>query len=144
MANSVREEIITELENTLSAIPEIKQVLERKSMIPELDNMDLPAAFIKLGPATKILTPNQQPVGAVIGKDTWEWSIVIGIYMHDEDEEQLLKIVSDALYNNCTLGGHAVFSDRMGDEILLIDPTDTYNVLIIDYIIYYRNDLGNL
>jgi hypothetical protein len=144
MAESVREEIITELENTLTNISNIKQVITKKSAVPELDNMDLPSAFIVIGPADKILSPNAEPVGSAIGKETWKWLVSIIIYMKYDDAEAMLKIISDALFINYKLGGHAAFSERVGDEILMIDPTDDYNALILDYNIYYRNTLGNL
>lgn len=144
MAKSVREEIITELENTLTNITDIKQVITKKSAVPELDNMDLPSAFIVIGPADKILSSNAEPVGSVINKETWKWNVSIIIYMQYDNAEEMLKTVSDALFINYRLGGHATFSERIGDEILMIDPTDDFNALVLDYNIYYRNTLGNL
>ena len=137
MSNSTRQNILNQLEVLLEALTQIKKVEQNRSTPVDLETQPLPCAFIYSGPERKLGDDR-----AVIGRENWEWVIPIEIWSNNKDLETLLKLIHDYLFQNRTLGGYAVTSERTGVDVQSIDLSRDLKSMIIEYTVLYRHTIG--
>ena len=139
MANSVRQNILSEIVTILETLVTLKHV-ELKHVSPvDLDTVSLPCAFV-FGGADKKLNDER----ALIGCENWLWRIVIEVWVKDVDPEDILKEIHDVMWTNRDIGGYAITSDRVGVDLLVVDVEQSIEALLIDYDILYRHERGQM
>lgn len=139
MANSVRQNILSEIVTILETLVTLKHV-ELKHVSPvDLDTVALPCAFV-FGGADKKLNDDR----ALIGCENWLWRIVIEVWVKDVDPEDILKEIHDVMWTNRDIGGYAITSDRVGVDLLVVDVEQSIEALLIDYDILYRHERGQM
>lgn len=137
MADSTRQHILSHMVTILETLVSLKHV-ELKHVSPvDLDTVSLPCAFV-FGGADRKLNDDR----AVIGCENWLWRIVIEVWVKDADPEDILKEIHDVMWLNRNIGGHAITSDRVGVDLLVVDVEQSIEALLIDYDVLYRHIKG--
>jgi hypothetical protein len=106
----------------------------------ELDTVAFPAAFIYSDRETKFFDGEN----AVIGSETWDWSIIIEVWAQDKDMEDILNSIHSAMYADYKFSNTVEWSERVGVELFTIDPTRSVEAMLVPYRVIYRNILGNM
>jgi hypothetical protein len=137
MADSVRQEILNEIETILSSLATLKHVEKKKISPVDLETVPFPCAFIFSGAEQKLNDGR-----AVIGYENWLWRVTVEVWGKDQDMEALLKEIHDLMWTNRNIGGHAITSDRVGADFLVVDVEQSIEAILIDFDILYRNTKG--
>ena len=140
MANTVRQNIIANINTVLTAASGISYVESNRTTPVKLDDVALPACFIYSGGQVQILTSAE----AVIGQETWDWDVIVECYTKTTSPEAMLQIIYNALYASRSRGGYAIRTTLMTVDPLDFDPTGEYQGLILIFRIAYRNTMGTL
>ena len=137
-----RQYILNKIKTVIQGISNFKtvEVGSAKILTTDIETSPLPACFIYSDKETKYL----EGENAVIGKETWEWYVVLLVRAIDADLEDLLDLIHTEMYANYKLGNYAEWSERMGVDFLTIDPTKQIEDMIIPYRIIYRHTLGDM
>ena len=137
MADSKRQDILSEIVTILETLVSLKHV-ELKHVSPvDLDTVPLPCAFVFGGAERKL-----NDFRAVIGYENWLWRVVIEVWVKDSDPEDILKEIHDVMWTNRSIGGHAITSDRVGVDLLVVDVEQSIEALLLDYDVLYRHERG--
>ena len=140
MANTVRQNIIANMNTVLTAAFGINYVESNRTTSVKLDDVALPACFIYPGGQVQILTSAE----AVIGQETWDWDVVVECYTKTTSPEAMLQIIYNALYASRSRAGYAIRTTLMSVDPLDFDPTGEYQGLMLVFRIAYRNTIGTL
>lgn len=144
MANTKRQNILETIQDTIEAIVDgdgakvFNDVSIGKEPPNELENKSLPCCYIWSDRETRYTEGEE----AVIGKETWEWFVIIEIWSLDKDRETLLNYIHTAMYNDYRIGNYAEYSERWGVDLFTIDPEKRLELMLIPYRIIYRHELG--
>lgn len=142
---TTRQNILDELKLFLeevaddSGTPLFKQVEITRMAPPDLETMPLPACFIYSDREYRV-----EDERAVIGKETWEWYVVIEVLAMDEEMETILKFIHSKLYTNYDVSDYAEWAERMGVDFFVYDPERRLTSMAIPYRILYRHTLGTM
>lgn len=134
---TTRENILAQIKTTLEAVVGMTEVQVNRTIPVDIETVGFPCAFVYSGKETR-LTDDR----AVIGKENWEWEILIEVWGRDEDMEALLGLVHTAMYNDYSIGGHAEYSYRTGVDMLTIDPERSLEAMLLTYSVIYRHTKG--
>lgn len=135
--STTRQNILTQLETVLEAISSVKYVELERSKPIDLDVLPIPCIFVYTGDEKRVVDER-----AVIGKETWDWNVVLEVWTNT-DPEDILNDIHTAMYTNRTLGGYAINTIRDSLEgIYVIDEDANVKSLILNYSITYRHTLG--
>lgn len=140
---TTRQQILDELKRLMeeaaddSSSPLFKQVELTRTAPPDLETISLPACFIYSDREFRL-----EDDKAVIGKETWEWFVVIEVWAMYEELETILKFIHAKIYDNYTIGGYVNWAERTGVDFLTIDPTRNIESMAIPYRIIYRHTSG--
>lgn len=140
MANTVRQNIIANINTVLTATSGINYVESNRTTPVKLDDIALPACFIYSSGQVQILTSAE----AVIGQETWDWDVIVECYTKTTSPEAMLQIIYNALYVSRSRGGYAIRTTLISVDPLDFDPTGEYQGLILIFRIAYRNIAGTL
>ena len=140
MANTVRQNIIANMNTVLTAISGINYVESNRTTPVKLDDVALPACFIYSGAQVQILSGAE----AVIGYETWDWDVIVEIYTKTTSPEALLQAIYNALYTSRSRAGYALRTTLMSVDPLDFDPTGEYTGLMLVFRVAYRNVSGIL
>ena len=140
MANTVRQNIIANMNTVLTAISGINYVESNRTAPVKLDDVALPACFIYSGVQVQILSGAE----AVIGYETWDWDVIVEIYTKTTSPEALLQTIYNALYTSRSHAGYALRTTLMSVDPLDFDPTGEYTGLMLVFRVAYRNVSGIL
>lgn len=112
------------------------------SKIPpvSLETVALPACFVYSGAETKVNSGSE----AAIGSETWSWIVTLEVWGQDSVMESLLNLIHSAMYNDYTFNNNAEWSERIGVDFLIVDPTQQLEVMLINYNVIYRHTLGDM
>lgn len=142
--STTRQNILSSIKTTLEAIKDsngkrrfttIKT--EDKQAPPSLDVTPLPLIFVWTDRENRV-----EDDRAVIGKETWEWYIVLEVWAKDKDMEELLSYIHTAMYNNDDFDHYACFSDRISVDFLTLDTTKQLEAMLVSYRVLYRHTRG--
>lgn len=103
----------------------------------ELDTVPLPACFI-YSESEKRITDER----SVMGRETWEWIVVLEVWALDKDLENLLEYIHETLYADYRFGNYAQGSHREGVDFFTIDTTMRTEGMVIPYNIQYCHVAG--
>lgn len=140
MANTVRQNIIANMNAVLTSTTGINYVESNRTTPVKLDDIALPACFVYPGAQTQIFTPAE----AVIGQETWDWDVIVECYTKTTTPEAMLQIIYNALYASRSRGGYAIRTTLMSVDPLDFDPTGEYQGLMLIFRVVYRNIAGIL
>jgi hypothetical protein len=137
MANSTRQEILNEWITILGTLSTLKHVELKKITPVDLETVVFPCAFL-FGGAEQKLNDGR----AVIGYENWLWRVTLEVWGKDQDMEALLKEIHDLMWTNRSIGGHAVTSERVGVDFLVVDVEQSVEAGLIDFDVIYRHTKG--
>ena len=137
MSNSKRQDILAQTVTILTTLTSLKHVENKRVSPVDLETVPLPCAFVFGGVEQKLNDDR-----AVIGYENWLWRVVIEVWVKDADPEDILKEIHDLMWTNRNIGGFAVTSDRVGVDLLVVDPEQFIEALLIDYDVLYRHQKG--
>lgn len=140
MANTVRQNIIANMNTVLTGTSGINYVESNRTTPVKLDDISLPACFIYSGTQVQIFTSAE----AVIGQETWDWDIIVECYTKTTVPETMLQIIYNALYISRSRGGYAIRTTLMSVDPLDFDPTGEYQGIMLIFRVAYRNTAGTL
>jgi hypothetical protein len=106
----------------------------------ELDTTPFPAAFIYSDREVKFFDGEN----AVIGSETWDWSIIIEVWAQDKDMEDILNSVHSAMFADYKFTNTAEWSERIGVELFTVDTSRSIEAMLIPFRVIYRHILGNM
>ncbi len=135
-----RSDILTYIGTMLGEISDIKEVFVNKPTVVDLDTVSLPCAFIFSGPETRLVDPHY----SVIGYETWDWNVLVEVWAQDTDMEALLGTIHEKMHSGEQMNSKAVTSFRTGANMMVVDPTQSLEVMSIDYSIIYRHIKGGM
>lgn len=144
MANTTRQNILNSIKTTLEAIVDGDSVARFKNVtlgrIPSisLDTTPLPCIIVYTEREERI----QEGEEAVIGKESWDWTVILEVWAYDKDSEDVLNWIHTAMYANYKFDNYAIYSERMGVDFLTIDAENRLDAMLIPYRIVYRHTLG--
>ena len=131
---SVRSDILADIEAVLGAIPAIQTVKVGSLEEVDLEEIDIPVAFVLSGPERKIPGSTEH--------ETWEWTVIVETWCKDTAAETLYAAIHSALAADYTRGGKAINCERTAGDILSIDPGRALAALQQTYTIEYRHPTG--
>ena len=134
---SHRTDILDRIESLLRAIPDIRDVVVNKSTPVDIDTIVMPYVFVYSGVETKLKDSR-----AVIGSETWDWAVILEVWATEESMEDLLAAIHAAMFADENFGGYASYSERMGVDMYVIDPTRALQSMLITYSVIYRHVQG--
>jgi hypothetical protein len=140
---TTRQHILDDLKTIVEEIaddssnPVFKQVELTRTIPSDLETVALPACFIYSDREYRV-----EDERAVIGKETWEWYIVLEVWAVEEEMEALLKFIHAKLYDHYTVNNYVHWAERMGVDFLTIDPTKSIESMALPYRLVYRHSLG--
>jgi len=102
------------------------------------ENVPYPVCFVYSDRETRIT----EGIEAVIGQESWTWNVVIEIWAGDAIMESLLKEIHEAMFANYKFDNLAEYSERIGVDFLIIDPSTTITAMLVPYQIIYRHPIG--
>jgi len=120
-----------------SGSPLFKQVELTRTAPPDLETIPLPACFIYSEREYRV-----EDERSVIGKETWEWYVILEVFAIDEELETILKFVHSKLYDHYQINDYASWAERMGVDFFVVDPTKQLTSMAISYRITYRHANG--
>lgn len=106
----------------------------------ELETVAFPACFIYSGGETKLVEGNS----AVVGSETWDWNIILEVWAMDIQMETLLNLIHSAMFADYKLDNNAEWSERIGVDFMVVDPTRQIEAMFITYRVLYRHLLGDM
>ena len=134
---SKRTDILDQLKVTLQSVTGMSEVLVNRTTPVDIETVGFPCAFVYSGNEIR-LTDNR----SVIGYENWEWQILIEVWGKDQDMEAFLALIHAALFADEGISGHAVTSYRTGVDMLVIDPEQSLEAMLIQYAVIYRHTRG--
>jgi hypothetical protein len=146
MANTTRQNILDAIKTLLEAVVDadgatvFKDVSIGKEAITEIENKSLPCCFIWSDRETRFTEGEE----TVIGKEAWEWIVVIEVWALDKEMESLLNYIHTAMYNNYKFTNYAEYSERWGVDFFNIDPEKRLEIMLVPYRVIYRHTLGTM
>ena len=132
---TVRESIWTDIKETIEGVSEIKTVELHKASPIALDIAVFPAAYIYL----------EADAGEEGNREeTWVMKIAVEVWTKNDDLEDLLGKVHQAMYEDKTRGGYADHTVRTGSEIFMdIVPDRSIGVVMAKFDVVYKHVQGN-
>jgi hypothetical protein len=138
MADTTRQKILDDIQTTIEGIARIKSVITNRLTLPDFNINPMPIAFVFSGDekdATKEF--------GVINYESWRWEVLIMVWTQDEDIEDYVGLVHNAMGADETRGGHALFSKRVsGIAPYAVDPEGSIMGVELIYEIQYRHIEG--
>lgn len=140
---TTRQNILDTIKTMLEAIVDangttvFKDVSIGKESLTELENKSLPCCYIWSDKEVRL-----EDDESVIGKETWEWFIIIEVWALDKTMESLLNYIHTAMYADYKFNNYASYSERWGADFLTIDPEKRLEIMMVPYRIVYRHTLG--
>lgn len=140
---TVRQNILARIKTDLEAILSDGEVLFKSVQckqpgLPDIESVEYPCAFIYSGPEVRV----EDPTRAVIGYETWDWTIMIEAWVKYDSAESILPLIHKALADDYTLGQNAVLCKRIGVDMWVIDPEHDWCSMVIPYAVSYRHPKG--
>ncbi len=138
-----RQDILAQINTDITAITSggstvFKTVSTKRPTVVDLEVSPLPACFIYSDRDTKVTEGKD----TTIGKETWEWYVMLEIWAIDSVIETLLDNIHTAMYADYKFNNNAVWSERMGFDPFIIDPDQRLEGMFIPYRVLYRHSLG--
>ncbi len=133
-----RTDILNYIKTILEGVSDLQEVFVNKSTIVDIETVKMPCAFVFSGPESRLVDPHY----SVIGYETWDWNVGLEVWAQDTDMEALLGSIHEKMHSGEQMNGKAVTSFRTGVNMMVIDPTQSLEVMAIDYSIIYRHVKG--
>jgi len=138
MTTTTRMNILNTIKSVLEGVSAIQEVQVNRNTLVDMDTISMPCAFVFSGAEVRITDSTY----AVIGYETWDWTVSIEVWAQDTDMEELLGDIHTAMHNNEHLSTYAVTSFRTGVDHFVVDPTQLLAGMLLDYSIIYRHRKG--
>lgn len=140
-----RQTILARIDTDITAITSggstvFKTVDVKRPTIADLETASLPACYIYSDREARVPEGNDY----VIGKETWEWFIVLEVWAMDSDMEDLLNKIHTAMYADYKLNDNVSWSEREGVDFFVIEPDQRLEGMVIPYRVVYRHSLGDM
>lgn len=132
---SKRQDILESFAATLREIAEIDEVVINKVCPSDIDVRPLPCAFVFSGPSSKIER-------AVIGFETWDWDVVTEVWLMEEDIEEWIARVHEALSVDYTRNGNSDESYLIDTDTVVLNPTKDLQSIILIWRVRYDHKFG--
>lgn len=138
MANTTRQNILANIQTVLEGITRIKSVIANKMVIPDFNINPMPIAFVFSG-EEKDFT---DAVGVLI-RESWRWEVVVTIWTQDEDIEDYIGLVHNAMALDETRGGYALQCKRVAATApYAVDPEGSVEGIELVFEVQYRHTYG--
>lgn len=135
---TTRQKILANIQTTIEGITRIKSVVVNRFSLPDFNIQPLPIAFIFSGDEKDVT----KEIG-VINCESWVWEVVILIWVMDEDHEDYVGLIHDAMGVDETRGGNALESKRVsGLGPYSADSEGSMVGVELIYQIQYRHQYG--
>jgi len=140
-----RQDILARIKTDIEAITDdsdntvFKFVDITKIPPTSLDVVPFPSCFIYSDRETRL-----EDDRAVIGRENWEWYVILEVWALDKDMEELLEYLHEKLFSDYTLNSLASYCERMGVDFFTIEPTRRLESMVIPYRILYRHTQGDM
>lgn len=105
----------------------------------DLATASFPQCFIYSGSETRFLDER-----AVIGKERWEWIVVLEIWGNDSVLEDILNAVHAAMFADNKFDNVADYSERIGVDFQTVDPTMQLESMVLPYRVIYKHAQGDM
>jgi len=106
---TTRQKILANIKTTIDGIDRLRSVIVNRFNLPDFNISPLPIAFIFSGDEKDAT----DQVG-VINYESWIWEVVILVWCQDEDSEDYIGLIHNAMAADETRGGNALESKRIG------------------------------
>lgn len=138
MADTTRQKILANIKTTIEGITRIKSVITNKMVLPDFNINPMPIAFVFSG-EEKDATDQ---VG-LLNYESWFWQVAIVIWTQNEDIEDYVGLVHNAMGVDETRGGYALESKRVAASTpYAVDPEGSTEGIELIYEIQYRHVYG--
>lgn len=138
MANTVRQNILANIETVITGITRIKSVITNRFTIPDLNINPLPIAFVFSGDER-----DATDEFGVIRYESWLWEVVVMLWTQDEDIEDYIGLIHNAMAADETRGGHALYCKRVsGIAPYMVDPEGSVVAVELVFQVQYRHVEG--
>lgn len=134
---SKRSDILTAVETVITGTGLFAYVYKGMASAIDLTKIPFPAIFIYGGPDTRRMDEE-----VTIGKEVWDWTVVLEIWAKDLDFEAALATIHSAMFTNRRFGGLARTSYRLGSDPFIVDPSKYINGLSVPYMVKYEHTQG--
>jgi len=135
MANTTRQNILANIETVITGITRIKSVVTNRMVMPDFNINPMPIAFIFSGDEK-----DATDQFGVINYESWLWEVLIMIWTQDEDIEDYVGLVHNAMCVDDTRGGYALKCKRVGMvSPYAVDPEGSVVGVELIYEIQYRH-----
>jgi len=140
---TTRQHILDKIKSLLEEIADdssnfiFKQVEITRTTPPNIETVPLPACFIYSDREYRV-----EDERAVVGKETWEWYVILEVWALYEDLEKILQFIHNKIFENYSLGDYASWAERMGIDFYTISPDRDVESMAIPYRILYRHTNG--
>lgn len=132
---TVRASILSDIDGSLRAISEIKQVESGRWLDFQVEDVQLPIAFATL--------QNDAPAGGgAVGYETFNVTAAIEVWCVDTDLETLIGAVHAAIMADLTQGGFAMNTHRESCTPYALDPVRGLTGFVMTFTILYRHSFG--
>lgn len=138
MANTTRQNILANIVSVLGNINRIKSVISGKLTLPDFNINPLPIAFVFSGDEK-----DATEQFGVLQYESWLWEVIIMVWTQDEDIEDYIGLIHNAMGADETRGGYALLSKRVsGIAPYSVDPEGSVVGTELVYEIQYRIQEG--
>jgi len=138
MANTTRQNILANIKTVLEGISRIKSVITNRMVIPDFNINPLPIAFVFSGDEKDAT----DEIG-VLYRESWLWEIVVMVWTQDEDIEDYVGLIHNAMAADETRGGYALECKRKGAlGSYAVDPSGSIEGIELIFEVQYRHNYG--
>jgi len=138
MANTTRQNILANIQSVLETISRIKSVVAGRMVMPDFNINPMPIAFVFSGDEKDFT----DQVG-VINYESWLWEVVIMVWTQDEDIEDYVGLIHNAMALDETRGGNALECKRKAAlGSYAVDPSGSIEGIELIFEIQYRHTYG--
>jgi hypothetical protein len=137
---SVRSSILANIETVLKAVDGVADASVFAGKLRDFDLDSLPAGVTL--PLVFAIQGPEQRAEQVHGFETWNWTVAVEVWCADTAVETLYAAIHTAMIADITRGGYARKTERIGGDVLPIDPGRGISAFQQTYQIQYRHPWG--
>lgn len=134
MADTLRQTILSKIGEVLEGVSGVEKVEIERSTPVDIDTIPFATCFVYSGPEERATDDR-----STIGFETFDWTVVIEVWVRNDDCETLLGAIHKAMFNNYSFGGYALNSKRKAVTMELLDVSKELKAMVVQYSVLYRH-----
>jgi len=143
MANTKRQDILNKIKEIIEAVQldglTLFNSVKTTRMPPsDIETTAFPVCYVYSDRETLLVEGEK----AVIGQETYDWFIMLEVWASDTEMEDILQVIHNAMAANYKFSNLASFSERLGVDFMIVDPSTQLTAMLIPYHIVYRHSFG--